>query len=210
MFRFSITHTPLRHICLLGLLVMTAVPVNVMADTIITPYLGYRGGGDVEDVITGSTVDIDESDTQGLIVGWEQGNGVFEIIYSRQATALTAGSTVSSDTLVDVDVTQLLGSGRTILNPDLGSYVGFMVGVVHFDFDGSEFDADTRFAIGFDGGIDYPLTEHLGLRAGLRGVFAFVDTEDGAFCQTSASCPIEVSDSILQQWEVFTGLSIRF
>ena len=90
------------------------------------------------------------------------------------------------------------------------SSFGFLLGFTHLDFDGSGFDADTRIALGFEGGIDYRITDSLGLRAGLRGVFTIVDTADGAFCTSSTSCPIVASDNSLEQWELFTGLSFRF
>ena len=194
-----------------GLLLLLLAPASVdAADTIITPYIGYRGGGDVEDVFTGSTVDVEESDSQGLILGWEMEGGEFEIVYARQSSELEAGSNVSPSVLVDVEITQLLASGKSIFDPQLGTYFAFMVGFSHFDFDGTGFDSDTRIALGLGSGIDYRLSDNVGLRAGLRGVFTFVDTSDGAFCTSSTSCPIVASDNTLEQWELFTGLSFRF
>ncbi len=194
-----------------ALLIMALLPWSAFAaDTIVTPFVGYRSGGDVEEVATGKEVDIDEGDAQGLIIGWEMGAGVFEIIYSYQASELTGSSSVSPAVLVDVDVSQLLGSGRVFLDRDLGTYVGFMLGFTHIDFDGSGFDADTRPSLGFEGGIDYPLSEGLGLRAGVRGVFTVVDTDDDVYCTSSTDCPIESNDNLLEQWELFTGLSFRF
>ena len=180
------------------------------ADMYITPYVGYRAGGDVEDASSGSTVDVDESGTQGLIVGWEMPGGEFEVIYSRQASELTAGGRVADDVLVDVEISQLLVSGKLILNPQLGGYFGLIFGLTYFDFDGPEYEPDTRFAMGLEGGIDYPLTDRVGLRLGLRGLVTIADTDEGAFCRSSTDCPVEASNNSFEQVELFSGLSIRF
>lgn len=211
MFGCSSICTRVLNLLLRGFLVFLLMPFDAYAeDMYVTPFVGYRAGGDVEDAASGSTVDIDESDTQGLIVGWEMQGGEFEIIYSRQATELTAGSSVADDVLVDVEISQLLGSGKLILDPELGGYFGFMLGLTHFDFDGAAYESDTRFAMGIEGGIDYPLTDSISLRLGLRGVVTLVDTDDDAFCESSSDCPIEVSDNVLEQYELFSGLTIRF
>ena len=194
-----------------GLLFLLALPLELLAsDMLITPFVGFRDVGDFEDVATGSTVDIDESETLGLIVGWEMEGGVFEIVYSRQDTELTGGSSVSAAALVDVEISHLLVAGRATVDSDWGGYFGFMLGATQFDFDGPGFDTETRPALGFDGGVDYLFSDSLSLRAGLRGVFTFVDTDDDAFCDSSTSCPIVADDNVLEQWEVFTGLTFRF
>ena len=188
-------------------------PLSINADSgnfTITPYAGYRDGGDFEDAVSGTKLDIDESDTLGLIFGWEVKDGQLEISYSRQESELTGSSSASPDALVDVDVTNLLFAGKSILDPDIGSYISILVGLTEIDFDSDALDSDTRPAIGFGGGIDYPIGDNLGFRLGLRGIVTFLDDNEDEFCASAIDCPILIDDNKLLQWEIFTGLSLRF
>jgi len=190
-----------------------ANPLSINADSgnfTITPYVGYRDGGDFKDAVSDTKLDIDESDTLGLIFGWEVKDGQLEISYSRQASELTGSSSASPDALVDVDVTNLLFAGKSILDPDIGSYISILVGLTEIDFDSDELDSDIRPAFGFGGGIDRPIGDNLGFRLGLRGIVTFLDNNEDEFCDSTSSCPIFIDDNALVQWEIFTGLSIRF
>ena len=87
-----------KHIGMVQALVcvlLFANPLSINADSgsfTITPFAGYRGGGDVEDTVAVTELDIVESDTFGLLFGWEVKDGQLEIIYSRQETELTGSS----------------------------------------------------------------------------------------------------------------------
>lgn len=197
----------------LAYVLLLANPLSINADSgnlTITPFAGYRDGGDFEDTGSDTKLDIDDSDTLGLIFGWEVKDGELEISYSRQETELTGSSSASSDALVDIDLTNLLFAGKSILDPDIGTYFTILIGFTEIDFDSDKLDSDTRPAIGFGGGIDYPIGDTLGFRLGLRGIVTFLDDNDDEFCKSTTDCPILIDDNALVQWEVFTGLSIRF
>lgn len=188
-------------------------PLTINADSgnfTITPYAGYRDGGDFEDTVSETELDIDESDTLGLIFSWEVKDGQLEISYSQQETELTGSSSASPDALVDVDVNNLLFAGKSILDPDIGSYFTILIGFTEIDFDSDKLDSDTRPAIGFGGGIDYPIGDTLGFRLGLRGILTFLDDNEDEFCVSTIDCPILIDDNKLVQLEIFTGLSFRF
>ena len=197
----------------LACLLLIANPLTINADSgnfTITPYAGYRDGGDFEDTVSETELDIDESDTLGLIFGWEVKDGQLEVSYSRQETELTGSSSASPDALVDVDVTNLLFAGKSILDPDIGGYFTILIGFTEIDFDSDALDSDTRPAIGFGGGIDYPIGDNFGFRLGLRGIVTFLDDNEDEFCISPANCPILIDDNKLVQVEIFTGLSFRF
>ena len=46
----------------------------------------------------------------------------------QQETELTGSSSASPDALVDVDVNNLLFAGKSILDPDIGSYFTILIG----------------------------------------------------------------------------------
>jgi len=190
-----------------------AIPLSISADSgnlIITPYAGYRDGGDFEDAGSDTELGIDESDTFGLIFGWEVKDGQLEISYSRQETELNGSSSASPDALVDLDVTNLLFAGKSILDPDMGSYFSILLGLTEIDFDSDELDSDTRLAFGFGSGINYPIGDNFGFRLGLRGIVTFLDDNEDEFCISPSNCPILIEDNKLVQWEIITGFSIRF
>ena len=197
----------------LACVLLIASPLSINADSgsfTITPFAGYRDGGDFEDTVSETELEIDESDTLGLIFGWEVKDGQLEISYSRQETELTGSSSASPDALVDVDVTNLLFAGKSILDPEIGSYFTILIGFTEIDFDSDALDSDTRPAFGFGGGIDYPIGDNFGFRLGLRGIVTFLDDNEDEFCISLANCPILIDDNKLVQVEIFTGLSFRF
>ena len=93
-------------------------------DLLITPYLGYRVGGDFTDISTGIELELAESDSYGLIVGKDSNTSAqLEFIYSLQPTNLKANGAVSSVVLVDVDVENFLVTGKKVLNKNSGTFV---------------------------------------------------------------------------------------
>ena len=88
--------------CLLLLL----APMTVSAEGFqITPFLGYRVGGDFEDGGTGVELSLAEEETYGIILNKDIGPGKqHEFFYSFQPSRLTAGGAVTPGVLTDVDV----------------------------------------------------------------------------------------------------------
>ena len=186
------------------------LPQLALADGLrLTPYLGYRIGGEFEDADTGSTLDLDETESYGLIISQDADDAI-EFSLSRQPTELSANSEVSSADLFDVDVYNLMVGGKSIVDADNGSFVSGMAGVTHFDPREAGLSSDTRFALGIGAGIDYPLTERLSFRFEGRGIATFLDSSGGVFCSSSRGCLAYADSSLLLQFEVLSGLSFRF
>ncbi len=85
-----------------------------------------------EDAITGTTLDLDEAQSYGLIFSQGAENAM-EFSISVQPTKLNASGDVRSADLFDVDVMNFMVIGKNILNRESGSFVSGMVGVTHFD-----------------------------------------------------------------------------
>ena len=194
------------------LLLLGSLPV--LADTgdmIITPYAGaYWGNADFEEAASGSNLDIEDTETIGLILGWEMEDGQFELSYSMQSTEFDGSSSVSSAVEVDVDIQNLLVGGKLTLDAESGAYLSFLLGLSEIDIDADELNSDTRPALGFGGGIDRPISDNLGFRVGLRVVATILDTDKDGFCDSSSNCPIEIDSGTLVQTELFAGIGIRF
>jgi hypothetical protein len=175
----------------------------------ITPFLGYRVGGEFEDANTGTTLDLKEDQSYGLIFS-KGAEDALEFSISRQPTKLEASGEVSSADLFDVDVFNYMVGGKKILNRESGTFISGLVGVTHFDPRESGLSSETRFALGVGGGMDYPLGKNFSFRLEGRGIGTFLDSSGGIFCSSSRGCAMYADSSLLLQFEVISGLTFRF
>jgi hypothetical protein len=178
-------------------------------DLRITPYLGYRVGGEFKDFTTGTRLKLDEGDSYGLIVGWGE-EDIYEVLYSQQPSKLNASGPVSSGSLFDVNVTNIMFHSKNVLDRESGGFVSGMVGITHFDPDFGGLSTDTRFALGAGGGFDYPINNRLSLRLEGRAIATFMDSNSGIFCSSSSGCAIYTNSSVLWQFEAVTGFTFKF
>ncbi|MCJ7500025.1 hypothetical protein MUP29_07190, partial [bacterium] len=74
-------------------LLLFLTPVAAFAEGFqITPFMGYRIGGDFEDGATGTELSLSEEETYGIILNKETAPGFqSEFFYSFQPSRLTAG-----------------------------------------------------------------------------------------------------------------------
>ena len=186
------------------------LPGAVIADELrVTPYLGYRVGGEFEDFATSTRLKLKEGDAYGLIVSWGQ-DATFELLYSKQETELTASQSVSPSVLFDVDVTNILFSGRNILNKEVGTFMSGVVGMTRYNPGISGFSTETRFAIGAGGGIDYRISKALDIRLEGRAIATFLDTNSGVFCSSASGCAVFTDSDVIWQFEFITGFTFKF
>ena len=198
--------------CLLPTLLLPAllIPAVVNADELrITPYLGYRVGGEFNDFATGTTLKLDEGESYGFIVS-KGDDSDLEFLYSLQPSKLNARGPVTSTQLFDVDVTNIMVAGKNVLDKDVGTFVSGMVGVTHFDPHKAGLSSDTRFALGASGGIDYRISKRLDLRLEGRAIATFLDTDGGVFCSSSGGCSVFADADVLFQFEFVTGFTFKF
>jgi len=178
-------------------------------DKTFTPYVGYRVGGEFKDFTTGNRLKLGESDSYGFAFGWGE-QDKYEVFYSEQASSLSATSRVSSSVLFDVDVINIMFTGKNTLNEEIGSYLSGMVGLTRFDPERSGLSSETRLALGAGAGIDYPLGKRLALRLEGRGVATFLDTDSGVFCSSNNGCLVVTDSDVMWQFEIVSGLTFRF
>lgn len=181
------------------------------ADLMITPYLGYRAGGEFRDSFSRSRLKLQEGESYGLIVSKNTADGgQIEFIYSIQPTKLTGGGPVNPDVLVDIDVENYLFAGKKILDKESGAFMSGIVGATHFDPRSSELGSETRLALGLGGGIDYRITKSLGFRLEGRGIATLLNSRNSIFCGSSSGCSIYIDGDVLWQFELVTGFTFRF
>jgi opacity protein-like surface antigen len=179
----------------------------------ITPFYGYRFGGDVDHVEGASSVEVGEGSSYGIMVDIEvEKDGFIEIRYSRQSTELRAtDSTFGAGqvTVADVDVDHFIvgGTYQWETNSPVRPFVSADLGAVHFSPEG--FDGETRFAFGLGGGVKLPVSDHLGLRFDGRWVTTRLSGDTDLFC-SGGSCLVVTEGTFFNQFEFTAGLSFKF
>ncbi len=190
--------------------ILLLLPGAAIAEELrVTPYLGYRVGGEFEDFATSNRLKLKEGDAYGLIVSWGQ-DATYELLLSRQETELTASQTVAPSVLFDVDVTNILFSGRNILNKEVGSFMSGVVGMTRYSPGVSGFSTETRFALGAGAGIDYRVSKALDIRLEGRAVATFLDSSGGVFCSSASGCAIFADSDVVWQVEFISGFTFKF
>jgi len=207
-----------------ALLLLVMLPAFAQADVKygveITPFVGYRLGGQFEaDESTDPAtpdIDIDDAGSFGLIVNWPaEANTEWEVYASRQATSLeTAGLFEPGDVPPsDLDITYLQVGGTYWFDGERARpYIVATVGVSRFEPDDDAFDSETFFAFGIGGGYKLWPTSRLGLRLEGRVFGSVVDSDKAVFCRSGGAesgCLVAASGSAVWQWEVTAGLVFR-
>jgi hypothetical protein len=183
----------------------------------ITPYVGYRMGGefDVNDDTAGEdrSVDVEDAASWGVDVGiYRDRNSFYELLYSQQSASLDT----SDPALRGVDVkTEYFHLGGTLLYPDDQWFVPFLsltVGATRFDAQGGGYGSETNFSASLGGGMRIPVGTNFDVTLGLRGYLTFVDSDTEIFCVGSGSvnCLLRTSGSTYFQGEALVGFTAKF
>jgi hypothetical protein len=193
---------------LLGL-VSIAAPSSLRAQTVeVAPFGGYRFGGDLYEVYTGTPLDIDGGPTVGGLfdVFIEPGLSVTFLYAHQQADIqgeVRPGVEVTWPTLsVDhwhVGGTQAFGTGK--VQPLLTGTLG----LTRFGSDG---DSEVRFSMAAGGGVKLMPTRRAGVRLDGRVYAVIADAATVGVC--AQRCLIGVDASIVWQAEFTAGLVFAF
>jgi len=180
----------------------------------VTPFYGYRFGGDIGGVENAGDVEIAEGSSYGFMVDIEVQPGAFvEVRYSRQSSELKASNSVfgaGQVTVTDVDLDHFMlgGTYQPETTHPVHPFVSADVGAVHFSPQG--FDGETRFAFGLGAGVKVPIADHFGLRLDGRWVATRLSGSTDLYCNSGGSCLVVSEGTYVNQYEFTTGLTFRF
>lgn len=185
-------------------------PTARSVDFEITPFAGYRFGGQFEDRATAEDVDIEESASFGIAIDAEYSPGqAIQVFYSRQSSQMQDISPA-----IDMDVEYFHVGGVVIFpHEELLPYAVGTIGATRFSAGPGGVDDETRFSVSLGGGLKHFFTPRLGVRLEARGYFTFVDTDADVFCvsdQGVATCLLRTSGSAVWQIEAQAGVTFRF
>ena len=181
----------------------------------ITPFAGYRVGGEFSDTETDVDLDVRESSAWGLIVnGKVQANTEWEVLFSRQQAEVDVAELGTPVALIDIDIDYLHVGGTYLFDGEkTRPFIAATVGASRFDpdFDGSSAETFVSGSIG--AGVKIQLAERIGLRLEARAFGTLIDNDSRLFCESSSAggtCLIVAEGEILWQTEARAGLSIQF
>jgi hypothetical protein len=183
----------------------------------LTPYVGYRMGGEFDlngaDSASDQSVDVEDAASWGVDFGiYRDRNSFYELLYSQQSAGLDSGDPA----LRGVDVkTEYFHLGGTLLYPDdrwFVPYLSLTVGATRFDAQGGGYGSETNFSASLGGGMRIPVGANFDVNVGLRGYLTFVDSDTEIFCVGSGSvnCLLRTSGSTYFQGEALLGFTAKF
>jgi hypothetical protein len=180
----------------------------------LTPFAGYRIGGEFEDDDNGDELDLDDGASAGLILNAPFDDRTeWEVFYGRQSTEIDQ-ATVVVDPGLDIVVEYLQVGGTYVGEGDIARpYLAATIGGSRIDPDGGGFDSETYFAFGLGGGLHVFPEARVGLRLEGRLFGSLIDSDSGIFCQSgpnASRCLIRSSGDVFWQWDMFAGMTVRF
>jgi hypothetical protein len=181
----------------------------------ITPFGGYRFGGDFFELITDQPVDLDGSVSFGVAVDIPlQRSDGFQIegLFSHQQADLTLQPTKRSPVrLARATVDHWLGGGLQEFGGDrVRPFLTGMLGLTRYAGGGG--DSEIRFTLSAGGGVKLFPTRHLGVRLDGRVYTTFVEADVGLFACSSFSgtCIVGFHTDVVWQAEGTAGVVFRF
>ncbi len=198
------------------LLLATDVAANEAAKFQLTPFAGYRMGGEIDAEDSDISIELDDSSSFGLLVNWPaRDNTEWEIHYSsQQTTADILDAETGVESAVDFD-TQMFQLGGTYLfeGENVIPYLAMTLGGTYVRTGGSSSESDTFFSGSIGLGVKFFPSARVGLRLEARAYGTLVSSSSTIFCRTGpdiSGCSIRVAGDLAAQVETFAGLTVRF
>jgi len=182
----------------------------LFAETNVSIFAGYRGGGEFEESGTGEKLKLDENSTGGFTIDWDYvDNTTIQLFYSHQETQLLS-TAAGPDALFDLDI-DYLGVGGTYQWPGktMEPYLAGTLGLTHFRPEADGYSAKSRVHLSLGFGTLVNLTKRFGLKFEARTYATFLNSDGAMFCN-NGNCTVFVSSSALLQYELMAGINFAF
>jgi hypothetical protein len=181
----------------------------------VTPFGGYRFGGDFFELLTGQPLDIDGAPSVGVIVGVPTGGGYFvEGLFTHQSAHVLVPTIPLSAPVqwrLTVDHWQAGGLQEfDIRRPRVRPFLTGALGLTRYA--GDRDDNEFRFTLSAGGGVKLLPSRNIGVRlsGNLFATFVQADAQFFACGGGTGTCLIGFHANIVWQIEFTAGLVIRF
>jgi len=181
----------------------------------ITPFIGYRTGGQFEEMDGDAEFELTESESLGFLFNVAaNANGQYEFLYAQQSTLLDSAGLFVSDSRFALDVEYYQFGGTHFLDGDVvRPFIAMSVGMSRFDPQPAEFSAESFFAASFGAGVQLNPRGRFGIRLEGRVYTSLVEDDSRIFCGSDSGvggCLIQIDGTLLTQWEAKAGIVFRF
>lgn len=201
-----------------GVLCLLANSPGLAAETSrfeLTPFAGYRIGGEFEDEATGTDFELDDSGSFGLIFNARASDITqYEIYLGRQETDIDLSEAGGEPEQLGLDVSYYHVGGTYLFEANtVEPYMVATLGATRMEPAASELSNETFFSFAIGGGVRLFPQRRFGLRLDGRLFGTVTDSDSSYFCSVGPEgniCAIQSSASILWQWEMAAGLIFRF
>jgi hypothetical protein len=191
--------------------ILLCIPAGVSAQTVeVSPFGGYRFGGDFFELAAGGPLDLDGAPVVGGALNVDLGDGLsFEAIYTHQQAGVDVPGGVSSPPArVRAVVDHWLAGGRQEFGAGRARpYLTGLLGLTRF---GAAGDNEVRFTVAAGGGGKLRLAHRLALRLDGRVFTTFVDLDARAVACGRGTCLVGVNVNVVWQAEFTAGLVVIF
>lgn len=203
-----------RRVWTFMLIIVLALPAVAAAQQVeLTPFIGYRFGGELEDLDVRSEVDLEESESYGLVLGFAINPSAWiELFWSHQESSVEERIDFFGNiTLFDLDVDYYhvaflyQWNARGVTRP----FVVGSLGITELSPGLPAFDSETRFSMGFGGGVKFMFADNFGIRLEGRGITSFIEDDEEVFCDPFF-CYGYTDEEVLWQFEARFGLILAF
>jgi len=175
-----------------------------------TPFAGYTFGSSFD--FNGGKASLSDGFTYGGIFGYQAGNMALELTYSREDTKGSAHSYDDhinvNDTPVSINYVFLGGSRLYPLSDETTLFTGLNMGVGFIS--NQDYRSETKFSVGFNGGVKYFFSEKIGLRLQASLNFPITDLSSEFWWSPGANNAYAVTSYVpILQFGLTGGLIIR-
>ena len=180
----------------------------------VTPFVGYRFGGEIENAdFQEERFDFEDDNSLGLILDIAVNENAFvEILVSAQETTLQDDRGFFGDQpLFEIDVNYLHIGGlyQWKIREGVKPFVVATLGVTDFEPQAAGLSGESFFSMGIGGGVKLMLAKNIGFRFEARGYSTVLDADDESFCDPH-HCYRYDDGTYLWQFEAGAGLILAF
>ncbi|MDX1403710.1 MAG: hypothetical protein R3192_04195 [Woeseiaceae bacterium] len=181
----------------------------------LTPYGAYRVGGEFDEADSDRSIDIDDSESFGLVFNARHSPVTqWEIIYSRQASNADTSGLASSNPSPELTIEYLQAGGTYIWEGEhVRPFLAATIGGTHVDVSSPGFDSDTFYSFSLGLGLQISPNSRLGIRLEARGFATLLDSDSDLFCEfgpTNNICAVRIDGTLMWQTEAMAGIVFRF
>ena len=163
--------TQLQWLATASVLVATATAAaDVVPRLEITPYVGYRAGGNWLDI--DGDAELAGAASYGFILNYrETYKTQWELFYGRQSTEIETRNATLDGSFLELDMDYLHVGGTYVFREDkLAPFLSMSFGVTRLTPDDELLDEETYFSASLGLGLRYELKRNLGLRLEARAM----------------------------------------